>query len=83
MVTRKLLFTGLATFVSATVLSQSAIADSREDIEARVQALSTELYQLRQQLQQIEAPEDAALGIEPAPLLRSRGWSTLECRRPG
>lgn len=68
MVTRKLLFTGLATFVSATVLSQSAIADSREDIEARIQALSTELYQLRQQLQQIEAPEDAALGIEPAPL---------------
>ena len=68
MVTRKLLFTGLATFVSATVLSQSAIADSREDIEARIQALSTELYQLRQQLQQIEAPEDATLGIEPAPL---------------
>ena len=68
MVTRKLLFTGLATFVSATVLSQSAIADSREDIEARIQALNTELYQLRQQLQQIEAPEDAAQGIEPAPL---------------
>ncbi|WP_404345281.1 phospholipase A [Vreelandella aquamarina] len=68
MVTRKLLFTGLAALMGANILSTTAMAESRDEIEARIQALNTELYQLRQQLQQIEAPEEAAQGIEPEPL---------------
>jgi len=81
MVTRKLLLTGMAAFASATVLSQSALADSREDIEARIQALNTELYQLRQQLQQIEAPEEAARGVEPEPLPVEAALEDLSERR--
>lgn len=68
MVTRKLLFTGLAALIGANILSTTAMAETRDEIEARIQALNTELYQLRQQLQQIEAPEEAAQGVEPAPL---------------
>ena len=51
MVIQKLLLTGLVVVVSADMLSQSAQADTQEEIEARIRALNTELYQLRQQLQ--------------------------------
>ncbi len=81
MVTRKLLFTGLAALMGANILSTTAMAETRDEIEARIQALNTELYQLRQQLQQIEAPEEAAQGVEPAPLPVEVALEDLSDRR--
>ncbi|WP_404377228.1 phospholipase A [Vreelandella aquamarina] len=81
MVIRKLLLTGLAVVVSADVFSQSALADSREEIEARIRALNTELYQLRQQLQQIDSPEEAAQGVPPEQLPEEVALEDLSDRR--
>lgn len=59
MVIRKLLLTSLIVLLG----TESAFAETREEIEARIRALSTELYQLRQQLQHVEDPA----GSEPTP----------------
>ena len=76
MVIQKLLLTGLVVVVSADMLSQSAQADTQEEIEARIRALNTELYQLRQQLQQIDSPEEAAQGVPPKQLRKKLLWRT-------
>ncbi|MBR2514663.1 MAG: phospholipase A [Halomonas sp.] len=68
MVIRKLLCTGVMALLGAQTFTTSALAESREDVEARIRALNTELYHLRQQLQQIDAPEEAAMGL-PVELL--------------
>ncbi|PJX13300.1 phospholipase [Halomonas sp. 141] len=77
MVIRPLIFTGLLVALG----SQSAMAETRGDIEARIRALNTELYQLRQQLQQIDAPEAAAQGIPPTPLPEEVALEDLSERR--
>lgn len=81
MVTRKLLFTSLAVLLSADTLTHSALAQPREDIEARIRALNTELYQLRQQLQQIDAPEDRASGLPPPAMPQEVALEDLSERR--
>ena len=81
MVIQKLLLTGLVVVVSADMLSQSAQADTQEEIEARIRALNTELYQLRQQLQQIDAPEEAAQGVPPKQLPEEVALEDLSDRR--
>ncbi|UTD54184.1 phospholipase A [Halomonas sp. MS1] len=63
MVIRKLLLTSLIVLLG----TESAIAETREEIEARIRALNSELYQLRQQLQQVEDP--AGSESTPAPQL--------------
>lgn len=69
MVTRKLLCTGFILLLGVpTFATSSALADSREEVEARIRALNTELQQLHQQLQQIDEPEDTALDL-PVELL--------------
>lgn len=55
MVIRKLLLASLIVLLG----TESAFAETREEIEARIRALSTELYQLRQQLQQVEDPTES------------------------
>ncbi len=77
MVIRPLILTSLLVALG----SQSAMAETRGDIEARIRALNTELYQLRQQLQQIDAPEAAAQGIPPAPLPEEVALEDLTERR--
>jgi len=77
----KLLLTGLVVVVSADMLSQSAQADTQEEIEARIRALNTELYQLRQQLQQIDSPEEAAQGVPPKQLPEEVALEDLSDRR--
>tara|TARA_R110002012_G_scaffold59973_5_gene156897 strand:+ start:731 stop:1738 length:1008 start_codon:yes stop_codon:yes gene_type:complete len=61
---KRVVLLGLITF------STSALADSQQEIEARIRALNAELYNLRQQLQQIETPEDVGQGtpFEPLPV---------------
>ncbi len=81
MVIQKLLLTGLVVVVSADMLSQSAQADTQEEIEARIRALNTELYQLRQQLQQIDSPEEAAQGVPPKQLPEEVALEDLSDRR--
>ena len=81
MVIQKLLLTGLGVVVSADMLSQSAQADTQEEIEARIRALNTELYQLRQQLQQIDSPEEAAQGVPPKQLPEEVALEDLSDRR--
>nr|WP_289094858.1 phospholipase A [uncultured Halomonas sp.] len=81
MVIQKLLLTGLVVMVSADMLSQSAQADTQEEIEARIRALNTELYQLRQQLQQIDSPEEAAQGVPPKQLPEEVALEDLSDRR--
>ena len=70
MVIRKLPVTKLLVLLSLTTFSASAFAETQQEIEARIRALNAELYDLHQQLQQVENPEDAALGMpfEPLPL---------------
>ena len=81
MVIQKLLLTGLVVVVSADMLSQSAQADTQEEIEARIRALNTELYQLRQHLQQIDSPEEAAQGVPPKQLPEEVALEDLSDRR--
>ena len=69
----------LATAVSAA--SANAFAESQAEIEARINALNTELYQLRQQLQQVKSPEDAALGLPAEPLPQEAALEDLSERR--
>ncbi|MGO2391036.1 MULTISPECIES: phospholipase A [unclassified Halomonas] len=69
----------LATAVSAA--SANAFADSQAEIEARINALNTELYELRQQLQQVTSPEDAALGLPVEPLPQEVALEDLSERR--
>lgn len=70
MVTRKLPLTKLIVLLSLATFSANAFADSQQAIEARIRALNAEIYDLRQQLQQVEAPEDTAQGVpfEPLPV---------------
>ncbi|WP_394424300.1 phospholipase A [Vreelandella stevensii] len=77
MVIRPLILTSLLVALG----SQAAMAETRGDIEERIRALNTELYQLRQQLQQIDAPEAAAQGIPPAPLPEEVALEDLTERR--
>lgn len=63
MVTRKLPLTKLIVLLSLASFSANALAASKEEIEARIRALDTELYELRQQLQQVESPADSVLGL--------------------
>ncbi len=77
MVIRPLILTSLLVALG----SQAAMAETRGDIEERIRALNTELYQLRQQLLQIDAPEAAAQGIPPAPLPEEVALEDLTERR--
>jgi len=63
MVTRKLPFSKFIVLLSLTTLSANALAETQQEIEARIRALDAELYQLRQQLQQVENPADASLDV--------------------
>ena len=63
MVIRKLPVTKLLVLLSLATFSASAFAESQQEIEARIRALNAELYDLHQQLQQVENPEDAAQGV--------------------
>lgn len=81
MVTRKRLFASLIILLSAEMVTNSALAQPREDIKARIQTLNTELYQLRQQLQQIDAPERSAQGLEPERLPEEVALDDLSDRR--
>lgn len=61
MVTRKLLYASVIALLSTVTYSSPALADSQEEIEARIRELNSELYQLQQQLN-----NQAALGDTPA-----------------
>ncbi|MEA2119427.1 phospholipase A [Halovibrio sp. HP20-50] len=63
MVTRKQLFTKLFVILSLAAFSADALAETQAEIEARIRALNAELYQLHQQLQQVEKPSDALQGL--------------------
>lgn len=65
MVTRKLLCVSLMALLSADALSNTALADSKDEIEARIRELNSELYQLRQQLQDAETSETASADSMP------------------
>ena len=60
MVIRKLAVTKLLVLLSLATVSASALAETQQEIEARIRALNAELYDLHQQLQQIDTPQDAA-----------------------
>lgn len=63
MVTRKQLFMKLLCILSFAAFSADALAQTQAEIEARIRALNAELYQLHQQLQQVEKPDDALQGL--------------------
>ena len=63
MVIRKLAVTKLLVLLSLATVSASALAETQQEIEARIRALNAELYDLHQQLQQIDTPQDAAQGL--------------------
>ncbi|WP_146875801.1 phospholipase A [Halovibrio variabilis] len=63
MITRKLLFTKLLALLSLAAFSADALAQTQAEIKARIRALDAELYQLHQQLQQVEQPNDALQGL--------------------
>ncbi|WP_447957567.1 phospholipase A [Vreelandella sp. EE7] len=81
MVTRHRLLAALFVFAGTAPLANSALAETQEEIEARIRALNTELYQLHQQLQQIEASADSAAGLEPEPLPEEVALEDLNERR--
>ncbi|MCP1315279.1 MULTISPECIES: phospholipase A [unclassified Halomonas] len=84
MVTRHRLLAALFVFVGTTPMASNALAqsaDTQEAIEARIRALNVELYQLREQLQQIEAPEQSAAGIPAEPLPEEAALVDLNERR--
>ncbi|RUR36066.1 phospholipase A [Vreelandella populi] len=75
MVTRKLLCVSLMTLLSAEALSNTALADSKDEIEARIRELDSELYQLRQQLHDAEtsdniSSESVPFDMQPETLAR-------------
>ena len=81
MVTRKLPLTKLIVLLSLATFSVNAVAESQQEIEARIRALNAELYDLHQQLQQIENPEDAALDIPFEQLPEEAAREDLSDRR--
>lgn len=81
MVIRKLLCTGFMALLGAQAFTNSALAETREDVEARIRALNTELYQLRQQLQQLDAPEEADIGLPVERLPEEVALEDLSTRR--
>ncbi|UYG01054.1 MULTISPECIES: phospholipase A [unclassified Halomonas] len=82
MVNKPRLFAALFVLIGASPLASSAWAQqSPDEIEARIRALNVELYQLRQQLQQVEAPEERAAGIEPEPQPEEAALEDLSERR--
>ncbi|MBZ5489098.1 phospholipase A [Halomonas aquamarina] len=74
MVIRKLLCVSLLTLLSAETLSSAALADSKDEIEARIRELNSELYQLRQQLNDTaasDASQDSTVfGLQPEEIAR-------------
>lgn len=74
MVIRKLMLVGLTVLLSAEMLGNSALAESKEEIEARIRALDNERYQLSQQLQQINASGDISsdMADETLPVEQAR-----------
>ena len=77
MVIRKLLLVSFIVLLG----TESAIAESREEIEARIRALSSELYQLRQQLQQVEDPTESESTTRPNLLPEEVALEDLNERR--
>lgn len=74
MVIRKLMLVSLTVLLSAEMLSNTALAKSKEEIEARIRALDSERYQLNQQLQKIGASEEISvdLSAETLPVEQAR-----------
>ncbi|PRY61423.1 phospholipase A1 [Vreelandella songnenensis] len=74
MVTRKLLYVSLLALLSAETLSSAALADSKEEIEARIRALNSELHELRQQLDEADtspiSSDSMALEMQPEEIAR-------------
>lgn len=84
MVTRKLPFKKFIIMLSLTTLSTYAFAETQDEIEARIRALNAELYDLRQQLQQVqqaENPEETVLGLPFEPLPEEAAREDLSDRR--
>lgn len=81
MVTRKLPFTKLIILLSFATFSANAFAASQQEIEERIRALNAELYDLHQQLQQVESPKDAAQGVPFEPLPEEAAREDLSERR--
>lgn len=69
MVIRTLLSASLIALLGTQTFSTSALADTREELEARMRALNSELDDLQQQLQRIDAsqPPASALAAERLP----------------
>ncbi len=74
MVTRKLLCVSLLALLSAETLSSAALADSKEEIEARIRALNSELHELRQQLDEVDtsptSSDSMTLEMQPEEIAR-------------
>ncbi|MGM0833116.1 phospholipase A [Halomonas qinghailakensis] len=77
MVIRKLLLASLIVLLG----TENAFAESREEIEARIRALNTELYQLRQQLQHVEEPTANEFTFRPQLLPEEEALEDLSDRR--
>ncbi|MBE0464754.1 MAG: phospholipase A [Halomonadaceae bacterium] len=74
MVIRKLMLVGLTVLLSAEMLGNAALAESKEEIEARIRALDNERYQLNQQLQQMHASDETSADVadETLPVEQAR-----------
>ncbi|MBP5981894.1 MAG: phospholipase A [Halomonas sp.] len=74
MVIRKLMLVSLTVLLSTEMLGNTALAESKEAIEARIRALDNERYQLNRQLQQINASEDISgdMANETLPVEQAR-----------
>ncbi|MGO3057540.1 phospholipase A [Halomonas sp. AOP43-A1-21] len=74
MVIRKLMLVGLTVLLSAEMLGNAALAESKEEIEARIRALDNERYQLNQQLQQMHASDESSADVadETLPVEQAR-----------
>lgn len=81
MVTRKLPFKKCIALLGLATFSVNSFAESRQEIEQRIRALDAELYDLRQQLQQVEDPQAAATGEEAQPLPEEVAREDLSERR--
>lgn len=65
---------GLTVLLSAEMLGNAALAESKEEIEARIRALDNERYQLNQQLQQMHASDESSADVadETLPVEQAR-----------